>query len=120
MYTFEFNDKRYFDFDAEALNALVSSGDLTQVQADAIISEHNAKQSASEAKTSGKEYLSTGVIVPFKSDDAMAVLQVKAAFEVGVTSTVFKFSNGQQLPITQTEFAEFAAWFAAERNAFFV
>ena len=72
------------------------------------------------SKQAGLPYGNTGVTVPFTSNDAMAVLQVKAAFEVGLTNTVIKFSNDQSLPMKSSDFNAFARWFATERNRFFI
>jgi hypothetical protein len=58
--------------------------------------------------------------VPFKNEDAMGLLQVKAAFEMGITSTKIEFSNGTIMPIGATEFSAFALWFAEKRNGYFV
>lgn len=73
-----------------------------------------------KAKAIGKAYLDTGTMVPFKSSDALAILQVKAAFEVGVASTNIIFSNKEVLPMTSADFPSFAIWFANERNKFFI
>ncbi len=58
--------------------------------------------------------------VPFMKDDADGLLQVKAAFDLGVTDTVIYFTNGTKMPITATEFMDFAVWFVNKRNSFFV
>ena len=57
--------------------------------------------------------------VPFMKDDADGLLQVKAAFDLGVTDTVIYFTNGTKMPIQASEFQEFAIWFANKRNSFF-
>jgi hypothetical protein len=64
-------------------------------------------------------FIYQGVHIPITSADAMAMLQVRAAFEFGETDTVIEFSNGSKLPITATEFAAFARTFVASRNALF-
>ena len=56
----------------------------------------------------------------FTSDDGNGLLQVKAAFELGLTSTTIHFENGTKMPITAAEFGAFAAWFVNKRNEFFV
>lgn len=78
------------------------------------------KMDAKQIKANGKEYADSGVLVPFTKEDGDALLQVKAAFELGVTETIIHLSNGQKLPITAEAFPDFALWFATERNQFFV
>ena len=72
-----------------------------------------------EAKNTGLPYLDTGITVPFTNEDAMGVLQVKAGFEMGLTSTVLYLSNGSKLPLTDTEFPDFSLWFMTNRSEFF-
>ena len=73
-------------------------------------------------KAEGEVYTLNGVDyqVPFMKDDADGVLQVKSAFDLGVTNTIIHFTNGTKMPITSSEFMEFAVWFANKRNSFFV
>jgi len=73
----------------------------------------------SQKKRKGEVYAKTGVTVPFTSQDAMGLLQVKAAFELGAASTIMLFSNGQKLPMTAEDFPAFAVWFTQKRNSFF-
>ena len=70
-----------------------------------------------EAKAYGKLY--GQFRIPFRNDDALALLQVQAAFTAGESYTVIEFTNGTKMPMTPTEFPAFGAWFAAERNKFF-
>ncbi len=72
-----------------------------------------------KVKYFGEEYGDSGVQVPFTSDDAMGLLQVKAAFELGADDTVMVFSNDQKLPLTPESFPAFAAWFTQKRNSFY-
>ena len=72
------------------------------------------------AKVNGEYYNNTEYKIPFTSNDALAVLQVKSAFEIGVTSTNIEFTNGTVMPIDHTEFQEFAVWFVNKRNDFFI
>jgi len=71
-------------------------------------------------KTEGKLYPSTKHIVSFTKDDAMGMLQVKAAFELGLPETIIEFSNGTKMPIKAKDFPGLAKWFAVERNSFFI
>jgi len=77
---------------------------------------------AQDKKIIGLPYELNGVSynVPITSEDAVGLLQVKAAFELGVTETNLKFSNNVVMPITSAEFPDFAVWFTTERNKFFV
>ncbi len=61
-----------------------------------------------------------GVSVSLTSKDALGLLQVKTAFELGVTKTNFKFQNGTVMEMTPEVFGIFAPWFAEKRNEFFV
>jgi hypothetical protein len=57
--------------------------------------------------------------VSFTKDDGDGLVQVKSAFDLGLTSTTIHFDNGTKLPITAQEFPAFAAWFVERRNSFF-
>lgn len=59
-------------------------------------------------------------MVPFTNEDAIGMLQVKAAFEMGVTNTNIEFSNGTIMPMNVSDFPAFAAWFVEKRNGYFV
>jgi len=74
------------------------------------------------AKQNGEAYLLNGedYRVPFMKDDADGVMQVKAAFDLGLTDTVIHFTNGTKMPITATEFRDFVVWFVTKRNSFFM
>ena len=58
--------------------------------------------------------------ISFTSDDGNGLIQVKAAFDLGVEATTIHFSNGTKMPITTAEFGAFAAWFVQKRNEFFL
>jgi len=116
MYNFKANNKNYVNFDDKALDALLADNSLTQAEYDKV----KADYALLLVKKEGELYLATGIKVPFKSHDALAVLQVKAAFEMGEVSTNIKLSNGQVLPMVAADFTAFATWFAQKRNAFFV
>lgn len=80
-----------------------------------------AGENAKIAKAAGDTYTLDGTdyVVPFTSADATGLLQVRAAFDFGVTETAMEFSNGVKMPLTPADFATFAPWFVARRNAFF-
>lgn len=69
-------------------------------------------------KSYGLNY--NGYMIPFRNEDAMAMLQVKAAFEMGLSSTNIEFSNGTIMPILASDFAVFALWFVEHRNSYFL
>ena len=75
-----------------------------------------------EAMLSGAPYTLDGIEykISFTSDDGNGLIQVKAAFDLGVEATNIHFENGTEMPITAAEFGVFAAWFVAKRNEFFV
>lgn len=69
----------------------------------------------------GEVYTLNNVDYPisFTKDDGDGLVQVKSAFDLGLTSTIIHFENGTKLPITSSEFPEFALWFVEKRNSFF-
>ena len=75
-----------------------------------------------EAMLSGAPYTLDGIDyqISFTKDDGDGLVQVKSAFELGLTSTTIHFDNGTKMPITSAEFGAFAAWFVTMRNEFFV
>lgn len=83
--------------------------------------EEIAKADLSLAKQTGEVYTLNGVEyqVPFMKDDADGLMQVNAAFGLGVTDTVIHFTNGVKMPIATADFQAFALWFVTKRNAFF-
>jgi hypothetical protein len=80
--------------------------------------EPTEEELRNEAMLTGAEY--NGYQVSFTADDGNGMLQVKAAFEMGLTGTVIHFDNGTKMPIVAADFPAFAAWFVVERNKFFV
>lgn len=80
-----------------------------------------AQIDATKIKTEGEIYTLNEVDyqVPFMKDDADGLMQVNAAFQLGVTDTVIHFTNGVKMPITAAEFQDFATWFVTKRNSFF-
>jgi len=61
-----------------------------------------------------------GTNVSLTNRDALAMLQIKTAFELGVKSTNIKFENGTVMEMKAEDFKDFAIWFAIERNKFFI
>ena len=58
--------------------------------------------------------------ISFTKEDGDGLVQVKSAFELGLTQTTIHFSNGTKLHISSSEFMEFASWFVSKRNEFFL
>ncbi|MGE4399388.1 MAG: hypothetical protein AB7D29_07695 [Campylobacterales bacterium] len=89
---------------------------------EAAIAEAKAKAERIAAMLNGGVYTlgNTDYRVSFTKDDGDGLMQVKSAFELGLTSTTIHFENGTKMPISAAEFGAFAAWFVAKRNEFFV
>lgn len=58
--------------------------------------------------------------ISFTKEDGDGLVQVKSAFELGLTQTTIHFSNGTRLLISSSEFLEFTLWFVNKRNEFFL
>jgi len=88
----------------------------------ALIAKQALEAEMSARKQTGKPYELNGIVyqVPFTVEDATGMLQVKAAFDLGLHFTNFHFSNGVIMPLHSSEFLDFALWFANERNNFFI
>lgn len=70
------------------------------------------------AMLTGSDY--NGYQVSFTAADGNGMLQVESHFNKGITNTVIHFENGAEMPIAAADFPAFAAWFAQQRNGFFV
>lgn len=111
----------------EGKGAYIKKWDLTdfeKVDFDSLVSDEKAKQYEGKKinKTEGEIYTINGIDyqVPFMKDDADGVMQVNAAFQLGINETVIYFTNGTKMPITDVEFQEFVIWFVTRRNEFFL
>ena len=83
------------------------------------------EQLAQEASILRDQAMLTGIdyqghMISLTDMDGNGMLQVKAAFEMGLTATTIHFKNGTKLPMTAADFPAFALWFVTERNRFFV
>lgn len=58
--------------------------------------------------------------ISFTKEDGDGLVQVKSAFELGLTQTTIHFSNGTKMPISSSELSAFALWFLNKRNEFFL
>lgn len=81
--------------------------------------KEEAKRIRNRVKHTGVPYGEDGPLISLTAEDGNGLLQVKAAFELGVKQTTIHFSNGTRLPMTAEEFPQFALWFIEQRNAFF-
>jgi hypothetical protein len=73
----------------------------------------------SDLKSLGKFY--NGYQVPLDEEAQIAITSIAVQYLTGLfTGTVFHFSNGVKMPISTTEFMDFATWFGIERNKFFL
>lgn len=80
--------------------------------------EQEASKLRAEAMLTGFEY--NGHQISVTAEDGTGLLQVKGAFEMGVTDTVIHFENGTKLPMSASDFTSFALLFVTERNKYFV
>lgn len=58
--------------------------------------------------------------ISFTKEDGDGLVQVKSAFELGLTQTTIHFSNGTKMLISSSDFPTFALWFVNKRNEFFL
>lgn len=75
-----------------------------------------------EAMLAGATYTlnDTDYQISFTKEDGDGLVQVKSAFDLGLTQTTIHFSNGTKLLISSSEFTSFALWFVNKRNEFFI
>ena len=95
--------------------------EYTQEELDAQALEQSnikAKELRAAAMLEGADY--NGFQISFTKDDGDGLMQVKAAFELGLARTIIYFANGTKMPITAEEFEAFAVWFVNKRDEFFV
>lgn len=101
-----------------------TAGDLAQEQTDKLAQEEKQaqEQSRKDAMLTGAIYTLNGADyqVSFTKDDGDGLVQVKSAFELGLTNTNIHFENGTVMPINAADFPDFALWFVNQRNGFFV
>lgn len=121
-----YNGKKVYSGDSTDLLDLAGklSTDLGQaVKESDLVIEYSPEELAAQVdavKNKGELYAETGVTVPFTSKDAVGLLQIKSAFELGAEQTVMVFTNGERLPLTPDTFPDFAAWFVQKRNSFYI
>ena len=123
-------DNKTYSFRSEGIFVLNSElstyvkidepSDLLMTAYDEQKAEFDTEKTSRTLKTEGELYTNTLYKVSFTSSDALGVLQVKTAFELGVLSTNIVFSNGTVMPIKATEFQDFVTWCVNKRNSFFI
>lgn len=114
----EFYDKARCDFQDGWVDA--TPVQITQYEADRLAkqTEQEANDIRDKAMLTGIDY--QGYMISLTDVDGNGMLQVKAAFEMGLPATTIHFKNGTKLPIDATDFPTFALWFVTERNRFFI
>ena len=93
----------------------IAEQELARAKAQAKAERATAMMNGASYALGGKDYQ-----ISFTSEDGNGLIQVRAAFDLGVEATTIHFENGTKMPITSVEFGAFAAWFAQKRNEFFV
>ena len=90
------------------------------IDVDAVEAEVTANIEAETAREFAKmncDY--NGMNISITSKDALGLLQVQSAFNLGLKSTKFVFENGTVMELKAKDFASFATFFATERNKLF-
>lgn len=82
------------------------------------IAKEEASRLRDQAMLTGVDY--QGSMISLTDVDGNGMLQVKAAFEMGLPATTIHFKNDTKLPMAAADFPAFALWFVTERNRFFV
>lgn len=93
----------------------IAEQELARAKAQAKAERATAMMNGASYALGGKDYQ-----ISFTSDDGNGLVQVRAAFDLGVEATTIYFDNGTRMPISAAEFGAFAAWFVTKRNEFFV
>ena len=92
-----------------------------QAEADAIALEQSVQQAIADRKQAMMTgFVYNGYSISVTSEDGNGMLQVKAAFEMGLPSTNIHFENKTTLPMLAINFPAFALQFVTERDKFFV
>ena len=98
--------------------------DLNKVEQKAkeLEEKYNKQQTIEKIKTEGLTYTLNNQTykIPLTSKDAIGLIQVKNAFELGIQNTIMYFSNGVKIPLNKENFTELATWFSEKRNLLFV
>jgi hypothetical protein len=100
---------------AGLINAVL---DLSSFEYEDISAEYQIEK----VKKEGAVYNLNGVEykISLTSDDAVGLMQIKTAFDLGVPNTVLHCANGTKVPLTPPDLMPLAQWFTQERNKFFI
>lgn len=111
----------YMIYDIEP-KELVDALALEKQEQEALKKIEEDKKSRASTMLAGAVYTidSKDYIISFTKDDGDGLIQVKSAFEIGLSATTIHFENGTKLPITGEEFLPFSLWFVNKRNEFFL
>jgi hypothetical protein len=93
--------------------------EILDLYLDIEIEKFKDKENSRELKIQGKPYTDGGPNISFTKNDAVGVLQVKAAFALGIHNTTLEFDNETKLPIRAEDFQDFFSWYMKERLSFF-
>jgi hypothetical protein len=91
----------------------LSSFEYEDISAEYVIEK--AKQEGSVYNLNGVNYK-----ISLTSDDAIGLMQIKTAFDLGITKTVLYCANGTKVPLTPPDLMPLAQWFTQKRNQFFI
>ena len=110
--------------EALSINANFYDGKVFSYKEPTLTDEEIATKAIYDKKYVGIEYtnLTDEVYkVSLTNDDANGLIQVKTAFEFGVTETIFECSNGTIVPIKSLEdLLHLGQFVSIERNKFFL
>ena len=102
----------------ELIDALV----LEEQEQEELILKLEQSKARDEAMLAGTTYNlnNEDYKISFTKEDGDGLVQVKSAFELGLTQTTIHFSNSTKMLISSSEFQTFALWFVNKRNEFFI
>lgn len=101
--------------DSEAIQAEQEANELAYNIEEAKRTRINAMLAGATYSLNNEDYQ-----ISFTKEDGDGLVQVKSAFELGLTQTTIHFSNSTKMPISSSEFPAFALWFVNKRNEFFL
>lgn len=105
----------------EEPNELLEALEIERLEIELVNKTLEAERVRKKAMLDGDIYdiNGTGYNISFTKNDGDGLMQVKSAFEMGLSSTILYFDNGTKMPVNALEFIQFAQWFVNKRNEFF-